>query len=57
MSSVPGLTLTSPMKSPELVLVNVELARATKFAAEPRLGAIAPRLVKLPWSTPVFWAA
>src|SRR5579859_1800778 len=38
---VPGLSPTFPMKTPGPVLVSVELARATKLAAEPRLGATA----------------
>jgi hypothetical protein len=40
-TEVPGLVPTFPTKTPEPVLVNVELARATKVAAEPKLGATA----------------
>jgi hypothetical protein len=43
-TDVPGLTPTSPTKTPGPVLVNVELAKPTKLAAERKLGATAPGL-------------
>ncbi len=45
---VPGLTPTSPINSPDPVLVNIELPKATKLAAEPKLGATASTLARTP---------
>jgi len=45
-TDVPGLTPTSPTKTPGPVLVNVELARATKLIAEPKSGATALGLAR-----------